>query len=414
MFKNASRGELSALTIVLCLAAISWGCKWDADTTERFKEWKKTVCDTIKSASAEKEKCKTLYPDNATRREDCIMGWDNDVLKPLHQKKAAAADAFLACDDETLELLKEGAKELIKKAAEAAGKKITGFTTATPCNTNFRDPLNDADVDFFFQGQQISQSGNLRTYSLSLSSYATVSWGAQAVPDTYCASGTIQLRISSQPPLAGRLSVDVVDMDITFDTSAIGGFFDQHMTENPTNPINFNMQGILIGVGFLGRMCGWLDYDQGSYLTSMAATLSTNMTTFTLSSQSGETGSDIFPEDAEPVSPYVLYANFNTDTYIGQTANIEIEGIAPSATVNIYTSPNLVAPTLNFNGLLWDLDISQMIYLGQTTADANGHADFALPIPNDPALIGTAFYFQGLVNESGALRSTIDFSTVIQ
>jgi hypothetical protein len=418
---SAKKGDLLLLPVLLVLFGLASACEWNSKTDKRYDKWVKTACGTIDRASSEKEKCNTEYDEQA-EKEACIEQWDEGIIQPLIKNKAAANDAYLACDDETLDMLKEAGEKLIKSAAEQAGKKIVGLVPlqAQPvCGTNFVDPFDNSPMSVNLNFTRTSQSGNLHTYSVDPGSFFAVSYDDGLTLETYPASGTIQIRVRNTG--LSQLTVTVEDLDLLLDMTAAEAFGCLEVTNNLANPHSFKMQGVLIGVGFVGTQCGWWDYkmdywtDNGSYLTKLKSTLSTNFQTFRLYTQNGVTSASVYPTDTVSVSgDYIYDANFHTDLVIGQSAQIVVEGVEPGAAVTFYASRHLVVPTLYVGGVPWDLDPSGQLTLGSAVADGNGRVDFFLSIPYDPTLIGARYFFQGLAAESGGIRSTMEFSGVIQ
>lgn len=412
------RLQFVALVGLAAAVGVSFGCEWDRDTEKRFEKGQKAVCKAIESASKEKEKCNTNYAHDQTLKEQCLQGWDEDVIKPLTNLKGLAGIAFAECDSETLDRLKELMEKLIDKALEKAGKKVSGFALGTRCGTNFADPAAHSTMTVALTATQVAQAGTVRTYVLGTASHWTVSYDGGGVFETYPASGSVTFDVQTAGvPIK---NATLVDLDVALDLAAAGSAGSLSVRENATNPISFALVGALGSGNLAGTLCGWLDYaldswtGKGSASTKLRVTFSPMLDSVTIASGPGVDSSAVFPEDPPPTGNYVYYATFSTPVVIGQTATIEVHGLESGAPIAVYASPHLSAPTGTFAGVPWDLDQSAQFQVVSGTADASGVAVMNIAVPPDPNLVGSVFFFQGLASLQAGLKPTIEFSSIVE
>jgi hypothetical protein len=407
---SASRWELVTLGGLLVAFAASWGCSWDESTDRRFETWKKTLDETIEQASKQKEGCNNR-PDR-TSKEACYRQWD-ELLQGMLKAKAAGATAYLQCDGSALDRILETVENLIKSAANLAGRRMpfTGQGGAV----NLADRLDAAPINVQIAAQQISQNRNVRTYRVRPGSHVAVSFDHGASFDTYPAAGQIVLAVNPTPGLA---SCTLIDMDIVLDFEAEGTCSaDLHVTDDPSNPTVFDLP--FADGAYEGRMCGWLDYALdnwslgGAYVTSLGAALDPTLTQLVLYTGPGQTSADVFPEEGEASGPYIYYAGVSTDLRIGQFATVEIQGVEPGAVVDLYGAFRLSWPTSQFQVALWDLNTTNQRYVKSVTAPPSGEVSITFRVPNRPILVGRTAFFQGLAHETAGNRSTIAFSAPI-
>ncbi len=404
--------ELATLGSLLAAFAVSWGCSWDEATDLRFNTWKKTLDETIEQASKQKEGCNNRT--DRTAKEECYKQWDS-LLQDMLKAKVAGSTAYLNCDSGALDDILKLVESLIKNAAILAGRRnpITGQGGAV----NLADRFDGAPIQVQLQAQQVAQNGTRRTYQIRQGSQVQVSVDDGASFDNYPAAGQIVIDVNPTPAVA---HCTLIDMDIVLDFSAEGTCSaDLHVTDDPENLTVFDLPRVP-GNFYDGRLCGWLDYALenwtigGSYGTSLGATLDPSLTQLFLYTQPGDTTANVFPEDPAPTGPYIYYASFTTDLNIGRNATLEIHGVEPGATVDVYGSPRMAFPTGVFGGALWDIDQTRQRFVRTIpAAPLSGEVSLTFRVPNRPILVGRTYFFQGLAHETAGNRSTIAFSAPV-
>jgi len=168
------------------------------------------------------------------------------------------------------------------------------------------------------------------------------------------------------------------------------------------------------GSTFNGTMAATYVNDQGGHWAAHFPVSFDAVGNLTIATAGTVSGATIFPVSKKNVGSAIYNFTLDGDLDIGTTRNLYAEMLDPGKAFYVWGAGAVNSdPTVTFLGLPWDLDLSSQWYYTSTTASSLGEIQIAVPVPNNPALIGTQVAFQAIGYVNGApLQASCTVSTI--